>query len=42
MEVICFWTGLPAAMVVGNGFGKLIGVTQVGELVENRDPDFPD
>ena len=37
-----FSTGLPAAMEVGNGFGKLIGVTQVGELGENRDPGFPD
>ncbi len=33
-----FQEKVPAAMVVGNGFGKLIGVTQVGELGEMETP----
>ena len=33
-----FQEKVPAAMVVGNGFGKLLGVTQVGELGEMETP----
>ena len=29
---------VPAAIYVGNGFGKLVGVTQVGELGELETP----
>ena len=33
-----FRSRVPAAIVVGNGFGKLLGVTQVGELGELETP----
>lgn len=33
-----FGSRVPAAIVVGNGFGKLLGVTQVGELGELETP----
>ena len=33
-----FAARVPAAIVVGNGFGKLVGVTQVGELGEIETP----
>ncbi|MGH7475787.1 MAG: P1 family peptidase [Longimicrobiales bacterium] len=33
-----FWERVPAAIVVGNGFGKLLGVTQVHELGELETP----
>jgi D-aminopeptidase len=33
-----FFDRVPAAIVVGNGFGKLLGVTQVGELGELETP----
>lgn len=33
-----FLSRVPAAIVVGNGFGKLLGVTQVGELGEIETP----
>lgn len=33
-----FFSRVPAAIVVGNGFGKLIGSTQVGELGELETP----
>ena len=33
-----FQEKVPAAIVVGNGFGKLIGVTQVEELGEMESP----
>ncbi|HUE77974.1 MAG TPA: P1 family peptidase [Longimicrobiales bacterium] len=33
-----FWERVPAAIVVGNGFGKLLGVTQVRELGELETP----
>jgi D-aminopeptidase len=33
-----FQERVPAAIVVGNGFGKLLGVTQVGELGEMETP----
>jgi D-aminopeptidase len=33
-----FRSRVPAAIVVGNGFGKLVGVTQVGELGELETP----
>ncbi|HEU4988546.1 MAG TPA: P1 family peptidase [Gemmatimonadaceae bacterium] len=33
-----FQARVPAAIVVGNGFGKLLGVTQVGELGEIETP----
>lgn len=33
-----FFDRVPAAMHVGNGFGKLLGVTQVGELGELETP----
>ncbi|MDE3054755.1 MAG: P1 family peptidase [Gemmatimonadota bacterium] len=33
-----FTARVPAAIVVGNGFGKLLGVTQVGELGEIETP----
>ncbi|MGE0439268.1 MAG: P1 family peptidase [Gemmatimonadales bacterium] len=33
-----FFDRVPAAMVVGNGYGKLVGVTQVGELGELETP----
>jgi D-aminopeptidase len=33
-----FNTKIPASIVVGNGFGKLLGVTQVGELGEIETP----
>jgi D-aminopeptidase len=33
-----FLERVPAAMYVGNGFGKLVGVTQVGELGELETP----
>ena len=33
-----YFDRVPAAMHVGNGFGKLLGVTQVGELGELETP----
>jgi D-aminopeptidase len=33
-----FFDRVPAAIVVGNGYGKLLGVTQVGELGELETP----
>ena len=33
-----FWEKVPAAVVVGNGFGKLMGFTQVQELGELESP----
>src|SRR4030095_9760352 len=33
-----FWARVPAAVHVGNGFGKLLGSTQVNELGELESP----
>src|SRR6476620_9712967 len=33
-----FFSRVPAAIVVGNGFGKLLGATQVNELGELESP----
>ena len=37
-----FLERVPAAIYVGNGFGKLLGVTQVAELGRARDAHPPD